>query len=56
MHNTPKPMGHCESTAKKIVHSTKCLIKKEEKSHDLREHLKALEKEQTHSGGVDDRK
>ena len=53
MHNIPKHVGHYESSAKRKVHSTKCLHKEAGKSHisELTQCLKTPErKKQTHPG------
>ena len=51
-------MGHNESSAKRKIHSTKCPVKKLERSYtsNLTAHLKALEqRKQTHPRGIDGR-
>jgi len=50
----PKFMGHNESSAKRKVHSTKCLHKKLESYHtsNLKVYLKALEKKKRKEASI----
>jgi hypothetical protein len=45
------PMGHNENSAKRKVHSTKCLVKKLERSYtnNLTAHLRALQQKEANS-------
>ena len=53
-HNNPKPVGHCKSKAKGMVHSNTGILKKQEKSqiNNLTLHLKQLEKEEMKNSRV----